>query len=287
MQYMGENALPSWENFSIGIRQIPQGKHAERNMHNHHFSEIVLILNSTGVIHWAEGKPYELKRGDVLLLHPGRVHGYQNCDSLELVNILYKADRLPLPLLDGSDMELFPFFISPKYAKALPSEEPILSLKEEEIDNFNTLIEKLANELNGNLPGRNLHCFIIFMEILTFLARKGKHLRKKEDLNNAQAALSYLNMHFKEPIVIDHLAKISNLSKRSFFRHFKSLTGLTPLEYCRRKQLEYAADLLRSTNLTISEIAAECGFCDSNYLIKLFPQVLGKTPGKFRKESKL
>lgn len=286
MQYMGENALPHWTHFSIGIRRIQAGRHSELNLHNHHFSEIVLILNSGGAIHWAEGKSCELHRGDLLLLHPGRVHGYQNCGSLELVNMLYKADRLPLPLLDGADMELFPFFISAKYSEILAPEEPVLTLTDEETAEIEKQIEALDHELQGELPGRNLRSFILFMGILISLGRMGKSSRKKEDMNEAQTALSYLNMHFREAVSISHLAKISNLSKRSLFRHFRGLTGMTPAEYCRRKQLDYAADLLLSTNLTLAEIAVECGFCDSNYMIKLFSGVFGKTPGKFRKDEK-
>ena len=286
MHYMAENNLPCWKHFSIGIRRIAAGKHADSNFHDHHFSEIVLILDSGGTVHWAEGKSCELKRGDVLLLHPGRIHGYQNCASLELVNMLYKADRLPLPLLDGADMALFPFFISAKYAQTLTPEKPVLSLDEEKLAEIEQLINTLDTELQSNQPGRNLCSFILFMEILTKLARAGKGQRKKEDFNEAVAALSWLNMHFREPVSIDHLAKISNQSRRSFFRHFRILTGMTPVEYCRRKQLEYAADLLRSTTLTLAEIAEESGFCDSNYMIKLFSAAFGKTPGKFRKDEK-
>jgi AraC-like DNA-binding protein len=283
---MAENDLPCWKHFSIGIRRIAAGKHAELNLHDHHFSEIVLILNSEGAVHWAEGKSCELKRGDVLLLHPGKIHGYQNCASLELVNMLYKADRLPLPLLDGADMALFPFFISARYAQTLVPEKPVLSLDENTTAEIEVLINKLDAELHSQQPGRNLCSFILFMEILTHLARAGKSLRKKEDINEAAAALGWLNMHFREPVSIDHLAKISNQSRRSFFRHFRVLTGMTPVEYCRRKQLEYAADLLRSTTLTLAEIAEECGFCDSNYMIKLFSAAFGKTPGKFRSDEK-
>ncbi|MBR2626527.1 MAG: helix-turn-helix domain-containing protein [Lentisphaeria bacterium] len=286
MEYMQESNLPRWENFSIGIRYIKAGKHNELNLHDHHFSEIVLILNSGGAVHWAEGRSHELKRGDVLLLHPGRVHGYQNCKSLELVNILYKADRLPLPLLDGADMELFHFFVSAKCAGELIPEAPVLSLKDDEIDLIEKQIKELDGELNDDLPGRNLRVFILFMGILTSLGRMGKCLQKREMVNETSTGLSYLNMHFREPVSIDHLAKISNQSKRSFFRHFRELTGMTPVEYCRRKQLEYASDLLRSSNLTLAEIAVECGFCDSNYMIKLFSQVFGKTPGKYRKDER-
>lgn len=281
---MLENDLPRWENFSIGIRRITAGTHNELNFHDHRFSEIVLILSSGGAIHWAEGKSCELHRGDVLLLHPGRVHAYQNCASLELVNMLYKADRLPLPLLDGADMELFPFFVSARCASGLPPEEPVITLNEVEIAEIEKQIELLTGELNGELPGRNLRSFILFMGILTDLGRMGKCRCKKVDINTASAALSYLNMHFREPVSISHLAKLSNQSIRSFFRHFRELTGMTPVEYCRRKQLEYAADLLRSSDLTLAEIAVESGIGDSNYLIRLFSKVFGKTPGKYRKD---
>ena len=284
MNYMAENNLPLWQQFSIGIRRIAAGNHAERNFHDHHFSEIVLIRQSDGTVHWAEGKSCILQRGDILLLHPGRVHGYQNCASLELINLLYKADRLPLPFLDGADMALFPYLISARLAESLPPEEPVLSLDEEAIGNMEKYISELERELNGNLPGRNLRVFIIFMEILTLLGRAGKTERKKENLNQASAALSYLNMHFREPVAIDHLAKISNLSRRSLFRHFRELTGMTPAAYCRRKQLEYAADLLRSSRMPLAVIADECGLYDSNYLIKCFTAVFGCSPGKFRQE---
>lgn len=287
MNYMAENKLPSWQHFSIGVRRIAAGRHSEKNFHDHHFSEIVLILQSDNAVHWAEGKSAVLHRGDVLLLHPGRVHGYQNSGSLELVNLLYKADRLPLPLLDGADMDLFPFLISAKLARELAPEEPILSLSEEVLNDIEQKVAGLEKELNDNLPGRNLCCFITFMQILASLGRMGKMARKKEEFNSATAALSYLNMHFREPVSILHLAKLSNLSRRSFFRHFRKLTGTTPVEYCRCKQLEYAADLLRSTDLTLAEITVECGFNDSNYLIKLFPAKFGCTPGKFRKEHRI
>lgn len=286
MNYMGENSLPSWQEFSIGIRRIRKGKNAERNFHDHHFSEIVLILDSDDAVHWAEGKSRKLRRGDVLLLHPGRIHGYQNCSSLALINLLYKAERLPLPLLDGADLSIFHYLISAKCAEVLAPEEPILSLNETEISEIESQIAELEKELNDDLPARNLRCFIIFMGILTSLGRFGKTVRKNGELNPASAALSYLNMHFRETLDIPHLAKISNLSRRSLFRHFRDLTGFSPGDYCRRKQLEYAADLLCSSDLTLAEVAVECGFCDSNYMIKLFSAAFGKTPGQFRRDER-
>lgn len=284
MDYMDEGGLPSWQQFAVGMRRIKAGRHRELNFHNHHFSEIVLILSAENVLHWAEGRSYELHRGDVLLLHPGVVHGYENCSSLALVNLLYKADRLPLPLWDGAEMTLFPALISTRSGLSLAPEKPILSLDEQNIGKLEKLIAELEEELNGTLPGRNLRCFILFMDILTLLGRAGKSGHKERKVNPALAAVSYLNIHFRDPLSISKLTRITHLSKRSLYRRFYELTGMTPGNYCRQKQLESAADLLRSSTLSLSDIAFECGICDSNYLIKLFFRRFGMTPGQFRQK---
>lgn len=286
MDYMDEGSLPHWQQFTIGMRRIKAGHHRELNFHNHHFSEIVLVQKSENVIHWAEGKSCVLHRGDILLLPPGRVHGYENCKSLALVNLLYKADRLPLPLLDGAEMTIFPSLISAKCAAKLSSEKPLLSLDEKNICRIEKNMTELEKELNGDLPGRNLRAFIIFMDILSLLGRAGKSEYKDHKINPAMAAVTYLNMHFRDPLSVPQLARVSHLSKRSLYRRFHELTGMTPGDYCRFKQLEYAADLLRSNTHSLSDIAFECGFCDSNYLIKQFSRRFGMTPGKFRQKYK-
>ena len=284
MNYMAEDGFPNWKHFPIAVRRIKSGRHQELNFHNHHFSEIVLILASGGSLHWAEGKSFLLRRGDVLLLHPGGVHAYQNCSSLALVNLIYRTDRLPLPLLDGVDIPLFPFLISPRCAEVLPPEKPVVTLNEETTAKVEREICELEGELNDTLPGRNLRSFTIFMNILTLLGRAGKIERKEADINPATPALTFLNMHFKESFSISHLCRISNLSRRSLFRYFHGLTGMSPGKYCRLKQLERAADLLCSSSLPLSDIASECGFADSNYFIRTFSRHFGITPGHFRKK---
>ena len=75
----------------------------------------------------------------------------------------------------------------------------------------------------------------------------------------------------------------SKMSKRNLFRKFKLATGNTPVEYLLQLRLKKAAEMLLATNLTLGEIAMECGFCDSNYLCRMFRKHMNTTPGKFRK----
>ena len=58
---------------------------------------------------------------------------------------------------------------------------------------------------------------------------------------------------------------------------------MTPLEYKRKKQLELAANLLRDSQLSISEIADKCGFYDLAYFGKVFKSYMKMSPKKYRR----
>jgi AraC family L-rhamnose operon transcriptional activator RhaR/AraC family L-rhamnose operon regulatory protein RhaS len=96
-------------------------------------------------------------------------------------------------------------------------------------------------------------------------------------------AVQYINENFTKKFTVAQLAKLSRLSERDLYRKFRSLTGVSPLEYKRKKQLELACYLLQSSKLSISEIADRCGFCDSNYLTREFTAAYKLAPGRFRK----
>ncbi|WP_448787278.1 hybrid sensor histidine kinase/response regulator transcription factor [Bacteroides graminisolvens] len=81
---------------------------------------------------------------------------------------------------------------------------------------------------------------------------------------------------------VDHLIKISGISRSVFYQKFKSLTGFTPNEYLRVIRLKKAADLLTHTDMRISDIAYETGFEDPLYFSKSFKIQFGKSPRQYR-----
>ena len=74
--------------------------------------------------------------------------------------------------------------------------------------------------------------------------------------------------------------------RRSVFRRcFKKYYAQSPMNYVALYRLKYAQELLLKSSLSISEIAAECGFRDSSYFVKVFRKYLGQTPSEYRKAS--
>lgn len=79
-----------------------------------------------------------------------------------------------------------------------------------------------------------------------------------------------------------HLCKAANLSHMQVYRKLKALTDRTPSQFIRSIRLQKAMELLKSTDLTISEIAYDVGFTDPNYFSRTFLEEYGARPSSIR-----
>jgi AraC-like DNA-binding protein len=69
-----------------------------------------------------------------------------------------------------------------------------------------------------------------------------------------------MDLRFAEPLDIDQMAAHAGFSKFHFARAFKEAYGETPAYYLTRRRMERAKDLLRSANLTVTEVCMLVGF---------------------------
>ena len=96
-------------------------------------------------------------------------------------------------------------------------------------------------------------------------------------------SLQYLEEHFSDPITIGDIISCSQVSRRHFFRLFEQAVGVTPMEYLKKLRLQKAASLLLTTNSSVTQVAFDCGFNDSNYFSSMFRKEYGLSPSQFRK----
>ena len=78
------------------------------------------------------------------------------------------------------------------------------------------------------------------------------------------------------------VAASSSVYGRTLQRRFRQATGQTPLQYLNRKRIEAATDMLRASNLSVSDVAWQVGFGDVSYFTRLFRQHTGLTPARYR-----
>jgi AraC-like DNA-binding protein/quercetin dioxygenase-like cupin family protein len=284
MQQYNFESLSHIDRFRLTVKRMSLGKSRSLNFHDHDFSEIAVVLAASDTLHLCGGKTFQLAVGDVIVLHPGIVHAYENTSGFEVVNIIYDAAQLPLPELDGGNLKFFQAMVDTNYLPQEP-EKPFLHLAEKDLQKVVTFIERMEEEIASDLPGNRLCLFGLFLSLLTFIARSGGVAEQEHFAGSAVRGLHYINLHFKENISVDFLARLCGMSRSGFFTAFRKLSGYTPIEYQKAKRLALALKLLRSTNKSLSEIASECGFCDSNYLSKLFTRKYGISPRELRKNS--
>jgi AraC-like DNA-binding protein len=95
------------------------------------------------------------------------------------------------------------------------------------------------------------------------------HLRQARDL---------ADRHYAEALDVDALAATAGVSKYHFIRCFASVYGRTPALYLSERRIERAQDLLRATNLTVTEICYLVGFSSLGSFSSRFAALVGMSP---------
>lgn len=96
--------------------------------------------------------------------------------------------------------------------------------------------------------------------------------------------LEYMDAHITEELGIDELAGIACLSSYHFGRMFKRSTGQTVHQFVLRRRIEHSRTLLKRNDLTLSEIAAACGFGSQSRFTTAFRRSTGYPPAAWRRE---
>ncbi len=95
-----------------------------------------------------------------------------------------------------------------------------------------------------------------------------------------------MDREWSEPLDLDAVAAAAGYSRYHFVRLFKETYGETPGRYLSRRRIERARELLRSANLTVTEICMVVGFTSLGTFCTRFKEQVGMTPTEFRAQAK-
>lgn len=88
-------------------------------------------------------------------------------------------------------------------------------------------------------------------------------------------------------LAVDDLVKEMGMGRTVFFKRMKSLTGQSPVEFIRETRLRRAAELLRTSEESVTEVSHAVGIEDSRYFAKCFKHSYGVTPTEYRAQVKV
>ncbi len=116
----------------------------------------------------------------------------------------------------------------------------------------------------------------VLTEILKFCG-------KNEDVTDISAAISFVTENYDKAFTLDELAGSVSMDKYYLIRQFRARTGYTPKEYQNELRLNKAEKLLKTGNLSVTEIAKETGFTDIRAFLALFKKRYGVSPSVYLK----
>lgn len=264
------------------IRREPQIPYP---MHTHSFAELVIIHSGTGH-HRVAGQLLPISAGDVFVILGDRAHGYEDLSDLHLVNLLFDPALLEAPVYDLSRLPGYHalFALEPQW-RGEGDVSAHLRLDSARLDRAAGLVERIEDELKCREHGYRYMAVMHFMQLVGELSRwySGAQHPGARRLSRIGAAIGYLEHHLDEAVTLDELTGLTDLSVSTLNRAFRRAVGLPPLAYHLRLRIRRACDLLRTTDLTVTEIAGQTGFDDANYFARQFRKAMGLSPSAYRK----
>ena len=96
----------------------------------------------------------------------------------------------------------------------------------------------------------------------------------------------HLKEHFRQPLDLIQLSRLSGLSERQLERKFRATFQTTPRNFLIKMRVVAACGLLASTSMSLTEIALEVGFYDHSDFSRQFRRHMGESPTQYRNSSR-
>ena len=258
-----KNRIESINIYHVGSEKCNPGHSFGPAIRQHYLFHY--ILKGKGYYH-VKGTSYELTEGEGFLIYPGE-------------STYYKADeKQPWEYcwisFDGYD--------SLSILQKCGFSEENLILKDRDTENFGNKLKELIDYYWSNrendlfLKGQFYTCF--------------SHIYYTNTLNNHESnqgyvdkAIKYINNNFTYDIRISEIAKHIGIDRTYLYKLFMESFTMSPQDYLINFRIKYAAYLLKTTDMNITEISYSCGFKETPVLCKHFKKKFKITPTEYRK----
>lgn len=229
---------------------------------------------------------FTLQQGDGLFINSRVIHRFESPNEGVMPNILFRPAFIAgetmaiyrenvLPVLESPCQ----FLVFPAQDNSTPNQQTLQALRE-------------ALAVAAVEPPDRLECHIAVCRLWhTFVQQQaaafaGGPKKDSPTQMRTRAMMQFVAEHYTEPITLQEIAASANISKSEALRCFHLTIQSTPVRYLIDYRLECASGLLRTTDDTVTQIAAAVGMDNISYFVRMFAQKFGATPRSFRQQYK-
>ena len=260
--------------------------------HVHTYHELIYIIDGEVTVVLNNSEHIVLEKGDVLFIPPGIIHSSHVSSAApkefgKTITIKF-SHHLLFPL--ANTMSDIRYLVNTESAF---SGHTHFSAGSEGATKIAPLMEAIMDELESKHPCYELslrgYLSVIYSNLVRLVGvteSKDERL-SKVNAKNAQSicdALSYIENNYKEPISLQQVADACGMTYAQLTYLFSKCFVKGFSEYLLDLRLNYAQKLLLKTNMSVTDIALECGFDNASYFAKKFKAGLGMTPKEYRQK---
>ena len=156
------------------------------------------------------------------------------------------------------------------------------------ISGFSSIQNRLYSTATSDDYMRDMRINELLSSLLTYIMENSwSPENQKQSVTDSTAKVlseikSYIDLHYKEKLILDELSEMFFINKYYLIRVFKNVYGDTVINYQIKLRINAAKRLLRFSDLSVESIGFECGFEDPNYFSRIFKKIEGSSPSFYR-----
>ncbi len=256
-------------------------RHVNKNVpltHSHQYNEIYFLQSGKCNV-YIDNETYCLEDGSVLFIPAFKEHTfiYPFTQDVKRTVLYISTEQLNWYFNKDFKDEINNLFINKH-----------LQLSRKSFSNLSNIFEKIQFEKYSldNMSESLTKAY--FFELIIYLIRCQRYthnINQKTNLSNITIGeiVNFIENNYSRQLTLPEIAAQFGISESSLTKKIKIFTNMTFKEYLTKTRIEEAKSLLISSEKSITEIAYECGYNNSNFFGDVFKKAVGMSPSSYRK----
>ncbi|HHV13153.1 MAG TPA: AraC family transcriptional regulator [Clostridiales bacterium] len=269
--------------FAINQVQLKKADNCRDSFHWHSCCEISYVESGSGS-YFVNGRQYEMEAGDMIIFNHVEPHGW----LVESEEMLMTVMVFSTELVSNLNYDYLKPFVErgSNFKNKIDREELLTS-------DIVHMVKEIYNEHQAQKQGHRLLILADMLRILTLLIRyyqkdlePGRTTEtltdKKYNMKRLEEAFHYINSHYTEKITLKEVAESVFMSENYFSFYFKKITDTSFMDYVTGLRLKRVNELMKTTDMSMYEIAMESGFHNMANFYRIYKKHVGALPTRRR-----
>ncbi|MFR2470590.1 MAG: AraC family transcriptional regulator [Lachnospira sp.] len=256
-------------------------RHVNKNVpltHSHQYNEIYFLQSGKCNV-YIDNETYCLEDGSVLFIPAFKEHTfiYPFTQDIKRTVLYISTEQLNWYFNKDFKDEINNLFINKH-----------LQLSRKSFSNLSNIFEKIQFEKYSldNMSESLTKAY--FFELIIYLIRCQRYthnINQRTNLSNITIGeiVNFIENNYSRQLTLPEIAAQFGISESSLTKKIKIFTNMTFKEYLTKTRIEAAKSLLISSEKSITEIAYECGYNNSNFFGDVFKKAVDMSPSSYRK----